>query len=275
LAVYAFGSGVLWGKQLTDVNGTVIANATSQRLGALQDMQISIDFPLKELYGTNYFPLAVGRGTAKVAVKCKFAQIEIGVLNSFYFAEPSQPNVGGANQIIIVNDEGPTLIPTTPFQITVANSASVSAGNPLTDLGVRYIGAAAQAAGKAGQYLKQVASAPAAGQYSVVLTTGIYTFSSADNVSGYSVVIDYGYSVNAGTNLSILMANHILGSAPSFTAYAKFKQGTGNTYLQLNNCVSSKLTLPTKLDNFFIPEFDFDCFVDASGNLGILTSTDL
>jgi hypothetical protein len=275
MATYGFGSGILWGVQLTDVNGSSIANPTPQRLGALQDMSLDIDLPLKELYGSNYFPLAVGRGTAKVSCKCKFAQVNMGVLNSLYFAEPSQPNVGGASQIIIVNDEGPTAIPTTPFQITVAQGSNMSSGNPGTDLGVRFSGAAALAAGKAGQYLKRVASGPITGQYTFASATGIYTFASADNVSGYSVSFDYGYSVNAGTLLSIQMGNHILGSAPSFQAFGKVKYGANSLYFQLNNCVSSKLTLPTKLDGFFIPEFDFDCFVDTSGNLGILTSGDL
>jgi hypothetical protein len=277
MATYGFGSGILWGVQLTDVNGASIANPTPQRLGALQEMSLDIDLPLKELYGTNYFPLAVGRGTAKVSSKCKFAQVNMGVLNSLYFAEPSQPNVGGSSQIIIVNDEGGTigtLIPATPFQITVVNASNMSSGNPGTDLGVRYTGAAALAAGVAGKYLKQVASGPTAGQYTFVATTGVYTFASADNVSEYAVTIDYGYSVSAGTLLSIQMGNHALGSAPSFKAFGKVKYGSNSLYFQLNNCVSSKLSIPTKLDGFTIAEFDFDSFVDATGNLGILTSGD-
>ncbi len=267
MATYSFGSGIMWGKQLTDVNGLAIANATSQRLGALQDMMLDIDLPLKELYGVNYFPLAVGRGTAKVTVKTKFAQYNMGVLNSLYFAEPSQPNVGGASQIIIVNDEGPTTIPATPFQITVAQASNMSAGNPGTDLGVRY-GAGSV---NPGVYLKQVTGTPLTGQYTFAPSTGIYTFSSADHTAGDTAVFDYGYSVNAGTNLSITMANHILGSAPSFQAFGKVRYGSNSVYFQLNNCVSSKLSLPTKIDNFTVLEFDFDCFVDASGNLGIIT----
>src|SRR5258707_532132 len=112
--VYGFGSGILWGAQLVDANGTTITTPSPQRLGALQEMNISFDLTAKELYGVNQFALALGRGTGKIAVKAKFAQVNMGALNSLYFGEPSQPNVGGANQIVPYNDEGPTVIPATP-----------------------------------------------------------------------------------------------------------------------------------------------------------------
>lgn len=268
--VYGFGSGILWGTQLVDANGSAIATPTPQRLGALQEMNISFDLSNKELYGVNQFALAVGRGTGKVAVKAKFAEVNMGAINSLYFGEPSNPLVGGVSQFVPVNDEGPTAIPVTPFTITVANSASISAGNPMVDLGVRFSGGAL-----AGTYLTRVTGTPATGQYAVVLTTGVYTFASADNVSGYSVVIDYAYAPNTSTNKSILIANHILGSAPSFIAYGKVKYGANQVGIQLNQCVASKLTMPTKLDGFMINEFDFDCFADGSGNIGILTGPNL
>jgi hypothetical protein len=74
----------------------------------------------------------------------------------------------------IIDQEGPTAIPTTPFQ------THGRAGRHLTlrTYGVQFAD---------GTQLTKVASAPAAGQYSVVETgggKGVYTFASADNVSG-------------------------------------------------------------------------------------------
>jgi len=264
MAVYLFGSGILWVTPLVDATGTTITAPTPQRLGALQDMAISIDLPTKELYGTNYFPLAVGRGTGKVGVKTKFAQVNMGVLNSLYFAEPTSPVVGGATQLLIVNDEAATASTST---FTISKAANCSSGNPLVDLGVRWASGA-----NAGQAFKKVATPTLTGTYSVVLTTGVYTLSGTD--ASAKVVVDYGYSINAGTALSIQMGNHALGVSPSFQAFGKVQWGAGALQFQFNNCVSSKFSIPTKLDGFVITELDFDCFVDNSGNLGILTSSE-
>jgi hypothetical protein len=39
-------------------------------------------------------------------------------------------------------------------------------------------------------------------------------------------------------------------------------------YIKLNRAISSKLTFATKLEDFTIPEFDFDAFADGSNNIG-------
>lgn len=85
-----------------------------------------------------------------------------------------------------------------PYTITVAQAASY-----ISDGGVTL----------AGVPLTVVASAPAANQYSVNTTTGVYTFNAAQQAA--AVVITYTYLVSPSA-YSILMPNQLLfGSAPT------------------------------------------------------------
>ena len=244
-----FGAGVLYATQLTDASGNALAaNVTSPvKFGVLQEVSLDVSFDTKMLYGNQQFPIAVGRGKGKVAGKAKAAQFNGSLLNSVLFGQTLTPLL----QNMIAVDEGPTAIPTTPFTITVTNSATWT-----NDLGV-YNAAT-------GIPLKRVASAPTAGQYSV--SAGVYTFSSADNVSAVSVKISYGYTLSTGGN-KMTVANLLMGYAPTFQADLTLPFQGKNLVIRLNNCISNKLTLATKLDDFVVPEFAFDAFADASGNV--------
>jgi hypothetical protein len=242
-----FGAGVLYGTQLTDASGNAITNPTPVKFGVLQECGLDISFDTKMLYGNQQFPIAVGRGKGKVSGKAKSAQINGALLNAILFGQTLTPLL----QNMIAVDEGPTAIPTTPFTITVTNSATWT-----NDLGV-YNSAT-------GLPLKRVASAPTAGQYSV--TAGVYLFSSADNGSGISVKINYGYTLATGGNKSTV-ANVLMGYAPTFQCDLSLPFQGKNLIVRLNSCVSSKFSLSTKLDDFVIPDFAFEAFADAAGNI--------
>jgi hypothetical protein len=250
----AFGAGSLYGTQLLDASGNTITNPTPVRFGVLQDCSLDVSFESKMLYGNQQFPIAVGRSKGKISVKAKAAQISAPLMNAIIFGQ----TVTTGQQLVSI-DEGPTAIPTTPFQITVTNSATFVA-----DLGVYNA--------STGLPMKRVASAPAAGQYSVSVA-GVYTFASADQVAGVQVKINYSYTIAASGN-KIAVANLLMGYAPSFQAELILPFQGKNLYVKLNNCISSKFSLATKLDDFIIPEFDFDAFADASGNVMTISSVE-
>jgi hypothetical protein len=166
MSQYAFGAGNMYVTQLQDADGNAIANPTPYPLMTLQEGSVDLSSDTKELYGQNQFPVAVGRGKTKIQVKTKPARIFAAVWNSIYFG---QTLVAG----IFANftDTTGTLIPTTPFQITITPPSS---GTFAADLGVL---------DQNGNPMKRVASAPATGQYSVNLGTGVYTFAAADTGS--------------------------------------------------------------------------------------------
>jgi hypothetical protein len=192
--------------------------------------------------------VAIARGTIKTTGKAKVARISgIAFGNLFYGVSPV------AGQIATSFADGPTAIPATPFTITVANAAT-------------YVDDAGVINATTGLPLTLVPASPAAGQYSVNTSTGVYTFSSADNVAGTRVLISYTYGITS-SGQKIAVANQLLGTTPTFKAkfYTTF-QGQAIS-IQLNNCTANKLAFDTKLEDFIIPEFDFSCFADASGNV--------
>jgi hypothetical protein len=239
----AFGSGTIWGVR------TDVANSTPVKFGVLQEGSVDISYSTKELFGQNSFPVAVARGTAKVQGKAKAAQLNGRMINDLFFAQTLS-----AGQKGVANDEAAT-IPATPFQVTVTNAATFT--NPNGDYGVRDA--------TTGLALQKVSSAPATGQYSVNEATGVYTFAAAD--TGKAVLISYTYGIT-GTGNKIVIANQIIGVAPTFRALLNILFAGKPATFELNACVATKLAMATKLEDFMIPEFDFSAFVDAAGNLG-------
>jgi hypothetical protein len=240
--MYSFGSGVLFGTR------TDIANATPVNFGLVQEVTIEETATIKELTGQYQRPVAIARGTIKTTGKAKVARISgLALANLFYGVVP------GSGQVATAFGEGPSSIPITPYQITVANAATF-----VQDVGVINYAT--------GLPLMLVPSSPGAGQYSVNTTTGVYTFSSADNAAGVKVLINYTYGVTS-SGQQFTVKNQLLGTTPTFQAnfYTTF-QGQAIS-LKLNNCTSSKLSFQTKLEDFVVPEFDFSCFADAAGNV--------
>jgi hypothetical protein len=71
----------------------------------------------------------------------------------------------------------------------------------------------------------------------------------------------------SGAGQKFTVANQLLGTTPTLQAlfYTTFQNQAIS--LKLNNCTSNKLSFHTKLEDFIMPEFDFSCFADASGNV--------
>ncbi|MDE2229905.1 MAG: hypothetical protein KGL11_12815 [Alphaproteobacteria bacterium] len=236
--MYSFGSGVLLG-QRTDVAGSTPVN-----FGLVQEVQLDLSFTTKELYGQYQFPLAIARGQAKAQAKAKLAQVSGLAFNALFFGQSL-----ASGQLTTSYGEAGTVPASSPYTVSAANSATFA-----DDYGVVYAAT--------GLPLTKVASNPAAGQYSE--STGVYTFASVD--AGKAVLLSYTYSV-AGAGQQFTLANPLLGTTPTFQAqlYTSFQGKPVN--VKLFNCVSSKLSFATKLEDFAIPELDFDVFANPAGNV--------
>lgn len=260
---YNFGAGALWGVPLQDAFGAAIANPTPVQFGVLQDCSIEFSGDVKELFGQNQFAVAVGRGKMSITGKAKFGQINGSILNSLFFG---QGLTGGIYAVYYDTSAG-TAIPTTPFTITVTPPNS---GTFTTDLGVKDTN---------GNIMTRVASAPTAGQYSVNASTGAYLFSSADQTAfataGTKVLISYQYTATSTTAQKQTLQNIPMGYAPTFRADF-FNQYNGKLLtMSLLSCVSTKLQLATKLDDFLVPELDFKGFANASNQVATWGVSDL
>jgi hypothetical protein len=111
--------------------------------------------------------------------------------------------------------------------------------------------------------MTRVASAPATGQYSVA--AGVYTFAAAD--TGQLVFINYSYTGTSTIAKTSIVQNVAMGQAPTFRADFFNQLGGNGLALTLFSCVSNKLSMQTKIDDFMVPEIDFSAFADASGNV--------
>lgn len=236
---FNFGIGNLYG-----IRTDIVAPNPTVPFGVIQDVNFDVSFEIKELYGQNQIPLAVARAKAKIQGKAKLARINTTVFNNLFFGGTQ------ATGETIVNPNFAAQIPATPYNITITPPGS---GVFVADLGVQNA--------LTGTNYTKVASAPITGQYSVA--GAVYTFAAADTL--LNVQISYSYTVTTGQTLTYI--NQLMGSAPQFQIHWQDVYQGNNCYLKLVNCISTKFTLPMKLDDFTVPELDFSAFADNAGNI--------
>lgn len=236
-----FGPGTMF------VTRTDIANATPVNIGYANEFSIDITAESKELFGQNDYPLLVATGTRKVTAKVKAAVVSGMALNSVFLGGGG--SLGTGQTKMAINESG--TVPSTPYQITVANGATF-----VRDLGVTDA--------STGQPLTKVASGPTTGQYSVNTTGGIYTFASAD--TGKSVLISYVYTVT-GTGQKQSVIAQPIGTTTTFRFDYQITTNGQSYYIGATQCISNKLTHAFKLSDFDMPEIDFACFSDATGKV--------
>ena len=243
-----FGSGAVWGTPTTDAFGAPIANPTPVPLGVMRDVSVDISFDVKQLYGQNQFPVAVARGKGKIDCKAKFAQINGQTLNSLFFGQSLATGAVGSYRDLI----GSAVPANAPYTIT----PTIPGGGAWTvDLGVLDSNAIPMIC---------VATAPATGQYSV--SNGTYTFAAAD--AGRTVFVSFGYTATSTVAKKSVISNLAMGSAPTFRVDLQHSYSNKGLSLSLYCCMSTKLSIGSKQDDFLIPEMDFSAFADPIGRVG-------
>jgi hypothetical protein len=243
-----FGPGILY------LTRTDVTPSTPFNVGFVNEFSIDISFDTKQLFGQNQYPLLAARGTAKATGKIKAATLSGQALNSLL--------IGGSwttGTQYEMNTTAATAIPATPFQITptVPNTGTWNA-----DLGV--VNAANN------EPLLKVTSSPTAGQYSV--SAGLYTFSSADQVAGISVIITFAYTYTTGaTGQNQILNNNLIGTTPTFQLDYKSTLYGATYYLRLFQAIGGKFALAHKITDFVMPEYDFDFFANSAQQIGLMS----
>lgn len=241
MTIYAFGSGNLIGRR------NDVANGPAVNFGLLQECSLDFTFTVKELYGQNQFPVAIARGAGKVTGKAKVASISGVAYAGLFFGATV-----GAGQTGFAYGEAAAVPAVSTYTVTPANSATFVA-----DMGVVYVAGAIP--------FTRVAAAPTTGQYAVNETTGVYTFAAGD--ANAAILISYTYGIT-GTGEKFTIANAQLGTNPSFQVALRNVFQNKTYTLMLNSCMSNKLSMGTKLEDFVTPEFDFNAFADANNVIG-------
>lgn len=241
MSIAIFGPGSLY------VTRTDVSYPTPINIGYSQEFSLDESGESKELFGQNQYPLVVARGTIKVTGKAKAAEISSIALNNAFFAEDSFDS----GQILLAAAEAQTVpAPAGPYTVTVTHAADFN-----SDLGVL--------TASTGLPLRKVSGAPATGQYSVVVATGVYTF----NVAQASVPMLITYSYDSAGGQILTVTNKLIGTTPTFQLDYSTTLNSKPYYLRLFQCVSSKLTQSFKLTDFMMPEIDFAVFANSAGNV--------
>jgi hypothetical protein len=241
---YMFGTG--------QVFTMPVGGGSPLRLGALQDVSVEFSADVKQLFGQYSFPLAVARGKTKIEGKIGTANIDAKAWNDVFFGAALTNNA----EKLQANNEAGAIPNASTYVITVANAADF-----YLDLGVMAV--------LTGLPFKQVASAPAAGQYMVA--NGVYTFAAAD--AGKAVLLNYLYDGDTAGSGSLLLTNTLMGATPKFQMVAS-QTFEGKTFtLILFSCVSDKLSMPLKQDDFMMPELSFQAQANASNQIGLITTS--
>ena len=250
-----FGIGALWG-QRTDVS-----SIGTDQFAILQDNSIDFSFELKELYGQLQFPVDIARGKGKISGKTKMARVFAALYADLFFGASVTANLENN-----VSENELATVPSTPYQVSVAHAGTAW----VSDLGVYY-----NSGTNIGKRFTEVfTTAPSSSGTYYVNATGGYTFASGDAAA--VVAISYVFTDTNGKEITL--TNNFMGYTPTFEAtfyQQRNTQGsTGQLTLLLNECVSSHLTFPSRIDDYGIPDFDFMAFSNQGGQIGSLSTTE-
>jgi hypothetical protein len=246
-----FSAGKLIAVPTTLADGSAIALPQPVVLGDLQDVTIDLSVETKMLYGSGKYPIAVGQGKAKSQIKAKYANISGAILGSLFLGKTATAGIKDA-----VIDQAINVPAASPYTLTVAPPSS---GTFVENLGIRNA--------TTGDVLTRVASAPTTGQYSVN-ASGQYTFAAADASAG--LLASYEFSATSSTAQTFDITNDQMGYAPSFSLMLRNSFDGKSMVLKLNRCISGKLNIPLKNDDFALFDFEADAFANAAGKVGYI-----
>lgn len=227
------------------------------KLGTLQEVSLDFDINIKELRGQQRYPVMAVAADGKVSGKAGFGTFYPEALGILLGGTKST----GAYSVATLGGAGQTAktIPTTPFAVTVSPPNS---GTWAADGGVILVGASELF----NTAMTRVASTatPTTGQYKV--SAGVYTFAAAD--AGATIIITYQYTTSSGTTITV--PNLVMGASYPFELIASATLQNKEVIFKLPNVISGKLSMPFKVGDFSIFDFDFEAFPDGSGNIAYI-----
>jgi hypothetical protein len=239
-----FGSGFLYTTPVAG-SGNPAPNPTPVPIGIIQNVKFTIDGAIKELFGSNQYPVDTAVGKRSLKGSFEMGQITNLVLSQLFFADAVTTGV-----VATVTQTG--TIPATPFQITVTNSANFA-----VDYGV-----VNQATG----IPLTLHATPTTGQYSQ--TGGVYLFAAAD--TGNTVAITYSWT-DAALGSTMVAGNHQMGWGPIVSLDVVFPYDAptpGGMGFFFPNVRLGKIEVTTKIDDYAMYSVDWEAFAGSGTALG-------
>jgi hypothetical protein len=223
---------------------------TPTQINVLQSLSLDFKSTVKKLFGQNKLPIAVGSSQYEVSGKAKFADYQPRQIKDFFGSSMA------TGQTEIVVNEAHSVPSAASFTVAPINSAGF-----LKNLGVYYA--------STGIPLTAVSAAPMVGQYiPATSAAALYTFASADANAG--LTINYDWTTTGGETVTI--SNASAGAANTFETVMGGSWQGNQINFDLYSCVSTSMkVLDSKIGDFSMPEFDFECFCNNANQLGVVS----
>lgn len=151
---------------------------------------------------------------------------------------------------------------------TVApTSGAWAVGQSVTSAGVTpgtFISALGTGTGGTGTYT--LSSTPGTIAAQAASGSPAYIFAAAD--TGKAVLFSYSYTgAGVAPQQKVTVTNPLLGVQPTFQLWLNTGYNGQVMTAKFPYCVANKFSFQTKLEDWTVPEIDFDIFCDPSGNL--------
>lgn len=251
-----FGSGYMFARPTQDAAGNAIALGAPIILGINQEVDVDINFSLKELYGQSQFAEDLARGAVKLTGKIKNAQFFAGSFNTLLFGQPSNLTAGTLTAIVANS-------------AAVATAATVTVTPPNTGT---FAGDICVLNAVTGVPMVPVSASPSVGQYAVTVS-GTYSFGTVDVSAGVQVIINYQYTASVSAAYTQSVANLEMGSTPFFSLSHTVRHNGKQLTLLFPRVTSQKFSMAMKNEDFTIPEMDWTAAKDPVSGKTITWST--
>jgi hypothetical protein len=243
-----FGSGVALAAPQPG-SGNPAPDPTPLGIGVLQNIKMTLGADIKSLYGIGQWAVDTAIGKRTIKGSFEFAQISNLLMSQLFFGDASAP---GTVITTTYPGEAHSVPASSTYTITVTNEALT----PLVDYGVTYAAT--------GIALVNIGagSLTAAGQYKVNLSTGVYTFDSAD--ASAAVLINYSWTPASGGS-TLTAESHPMGYGPLIALNLVFPYEGGGIGFYLPNVRLGKLDVATKLEDYTMYTTDYEGFAGPNG----------
>lgn len=219
-------------------------NPTPRRVAIIQDVSIEIKRDNKELFGENRYAEDVASGNESISGKYK-----TGALDPAWMAENFLNATKTTGTLELITET-----------VTVASGTATVAGAAdfSEDYGVVDTSTTPETV------FTRVAATPAAGQYVVNESTGVYTF----NVSENGNVLQVKYLKETATGETYTVNNTVAGDSVYCSLFLYKTSRTSKKFgFRLANATFESVSFGFKLNEHTMPEGSFKGFADSSGKV--------
>lgn len=249
-SMFPFGSGRMF------LQPTGLLSFMRIGVAAMQEGGWSLDVDVKELHGANRWPVDVRTGMGKIEGTAKFTDWDADTMAAMLGASVT-PNFAHLLSVAVDSAIAST--------INVQTALTALSGTFIKNLEVVKL--------STGLPMTQVASAPSTGQYSVVNSTGVYSFNATDVTAAFNVRLNYIWSKAAGKQIAF--NNVAIGTTPVMAGIFQGISDAKQMVFELDYVVPHGIKWSQRIDDWSHQDINLKAFAnpdtDVIGRISLTT----